>query len=147
MLWSDVVLAMGAGINILAPYQIDAVKWCGLGYGGWAKHIGTISNRWCEVMWSWLLGNNINLILIFLLSTNQYFERWRTFIWYIFYIKLIGFKGTVLVVIKLSFFLIVIKNCYGIANNIWKFQVSKMKIVPVAGIWSSCVISIIMTQC
>ena len=29
-------------------------------------------------------------------------------------------------------FFIVIKNCYGIGNNVWKFQVSKMKIVPVA---------------
>ena len=34
------------------------------------------------------------------------------------------------------FFLILIKNCYGIGNNVWKFQVSMMKIVPVSRIWS-----------
>ena len=38
------------------------------------------------------------------------------------------------------------KNCYGIVNNVWKFQVSTMKILPVARIWSSCGIRIIMTQ-
>ena len=55
-------------------------------------------------------------------------------------------KGTVFAVIRfLSFFLIVIKNCYGIRNHVWKFQISTMKIVPVAHIWSLCVIRIIMT--
>ena len=44
-----------------------------------------------------------------------------------------------------SFILIVIKNCYGIGNNVWKFQISTMKIVPVACIWSSCIIFIMMT--
>ena len=39
-----------------------------------------------------------------------------------------------------------IKNCNGISNNVWKFQVSMMKILPMASIWSSCVICI-MTQC
>ena len=40
--------------------------------------------------------------------------------------------GTILVVIRfLSFILIVIKNCYGARNNVWKFQVSTLKIVPV----------------
>ena len=28
------------------------------------------------------------------------------------------------------------KNYYGIGNNVWKFQVSMIKIVPVARIWS-----------
>ena len=46
----------------------------------------------------------------------------------------------------LSFFFIVFKNCYGIRNNVLKFQVSTMKIAPVARIWSWCVIHIIMTQ-
>ena len=40
-----------------------------------------------------------------------------------------------------------IKNCYGIRNNVWKFQVSMMKIVPVSCIWSSCIIRIMKTQC
>ena len=31
-------------------------------------------------------------------------------------------------------FLILSNNCYGIVNNVWKFQVSTMKIVPVAPI-------------
>ena len=44
-------------------------------------------------------------------------------------------------------FLIVINNCYGIGKNVWKFQVSMMKIVPVACIWSLCIIRIIMTKC
>ena len=58
-----------------------------------------------------------------------------------------GVKGTVLEVIRFSsFFKNVFKNYYGIGNNVWKFQVSTMKIVLVASIWSSCVISIIMTQ-
>ena len=34
------------------------------------------------------------------------------------------------------FFLVVINYCYGIGNNVWKFQVSTMKILPVARIWS-----------
>ena len=38
------------------------------------------------------------------------------------------------------FVLIFIINCYGIGNNVWKFQVSTMKIVPVARVWSICVI-------
>ena len=50
------------------------------------------------------------------------------------------------VIIFLSFFLIVFNNCYGIGNNVWKFQVSTMKIVPVACIWSLCIIRITMTQ-
>ena len=55
-------------------------------------------------------------------------------------------KGNVLVVIRfLSFFLIVIKIHYDIGNNVWKFQVSTMKIVPVAAIQNSCVYRI-MTQ-
>ena len=57
------------------------------------------------------------------------------------------FKVTVLEIIRfLWFFLIEFKNCYGIRNKIWKFQVSTMKIVPVACIWSSCIIRIMMTQ-
>ena len=44
-------------------------------------------------------------------------------------------------------FLIVFKNCYGIRNYAWKFQVSTMKIVPVASIWSLCIIRIMMIQC
>ena len=47
----------------------------------------------------------------------------------------------------LSFvFFILIKNYYGIGNNVWKFPVSTMKIVPVACIWSSCGIRIMMTR-
>ena len=38
------------------------------------------------------------------------------------------------------------KNRYGIWNNVWKFQVSTMKIVPVARIWSLGVIRIITSQ-
>ena len=45
-----------------------------------------------------------------------------------------------------EFFLIVCKNCYGSGNNVWKFQVSMMKIVPMACIWSSFVICIMMTR-
>ena len=37
-----------------------------------------------------------------------------------------------------------INNCYGIGNNVWKFQVSLMKIMPLAHIWSLCVIGGIM---
>ena len=48
--------------------------------------------------------------------------------------------------IFIIFLLIAIKNCYGIGNNVWKFQVSTMKIVPVSHIWSSCFICILMTQ-
>ena len=56
-------------------------------------------------------------------------------------------KGTVPEVIRyLSFFLNVFKSCYGIGNNVWKFQVSMMKIVPVARIWSLWAIHIIMTR-
>ena len=40
----------------------------------------------------------------------------------------------------------VINNYYGIGNNAWKFQVSTMKIVSVARIWSLCVIRMMMTQ-
>ena len=38
-----------------------------------------------------------------------------------------------------------IKFFYGIGNTVWKFQVSTMKIVPVARIWNSF-IHIMMTQ-
>ena len=38
------------------------------------------------------------------------------------------------------------KNRYGIGNNVWKFQVSTMKIVPVARIWSLGVTRIITSQ-
>ena len=42
-------------------------------------------------------------------------------------------KETVLDVIRfLYIFFLVIKNCYGIWNNIWKFQVSTMKTVPMS---------------
>ena len=58
----------------------------------------------------------------------------------------ISFKGTVPEVIRYIYFLIVFKDCYGIWNNVWKFQVSMMKIVTVARIWSACVIRIIMTR-
>ena len=40
------------------------------------------------------------------------------------------------------FVLIFINNCYDIENNAWKFQVSMMKIVPVARIWNSWVVRI-----
>ena len=56
-------------------------------------------------------------------------------------------KDTVLVVIRFHLLFIVIHNCYGIRNNTWKFHVSTMKIVPVARIWSSCVIHMMMRQC
>ena len=46
----------------------------------------------------------------------------------------------------LRLYLNVINNCYDIGNNVWKFHVSTMKIVPVARIWSSCVIRIMMTH-
>ena len=52
-------------------------------------------------------------------------------------------------VIKSTFaflFLIFIHNHYGVGNNVWKFQVSTIKIEPVACIWSLWVISIMMTQ-
>ena len=38
------------------------------------------------------------------------------------------------------------KNSHGIGNNVWKFQVSTMKIVPVARIWSLGVTRIITSQ-
>ena len=56
-------------------------------------------------------------------------------------------KGTVFAVIRFLTFFLIIKNHYIIGNNVWKFQVSTMKIVPVARIWSSCVIRIIKTPC
>ena len=45
-----------------------------------------------------------------------------------------------------SFFLMSFKNRYSIRNNVWKFQVSTMKIVPVACIWSLGVTRIITSQ-
>ena len=45
-----------------------------------------------------------------------------------------------------SFFLMSFKNRYSIGNNDWKFQVSTMKIVPVARIWSLGVMRIITSQ-
>ena len=48
--------------------------------------------------------------------------------------KLFPVKGTVPAVIRFFFFLIMCKNCYGIGNNVLKFQVATMKIVPVARI-------------
>ena len=38
------------------------------------------------------------------------------------------------------------KNRYGIGNNVWKFQVFTMKIVPVARIWSLGITRIITSQ-
>ena len=55
-------------------------------------------------------------------------------------------KDTIPVEIRFDFFLIVIQKFYGIGNNVWKFQVSTMKIVPVECIWSLCIIRIIMTH-
>ena len=45
-------------------------------------------------------------------------------------------KGTIFGgnLIFIIFFKIMIKNCYGIGNNVGKFQVSIMKIMPVARI-------------
>ena len=45
-----------------------------------------------------------------------------------------------------SFFLMSFKNRYSIGNNVWKFQVSTMKIVSMAHIWSLGVTRIIMSQ-
>ena len=49
-------------------------------------------------------------------------------------------------VIFCIFALIFIDNCYGVWYNVWKFQDFMMKVEPLACIWSSCVISIMMTQ-
>ena len=79
--------------------------------------------------------SSLHILHLLPLATPKYIEQFMYF------------KATVLEVIRfLSFFLIVFKNCYGIGNNVWKFQVSTMKIVPVAHIWSLCIIRIIMTQ-
>ena len=42
----------------------------------WAKHIASISNRCCEVMWFEQWENNISLLMIFLLPTNHDYGRW-----------------------------------------------------------------------
>ena len=44
------------------------------------------------------------------------------------------------------FFSTLLHNCYGVRNNVWKFQTFMMKIEPVVCIWSSCIISIMITQ-
>ena len=41
------------------------------------KHICTLSNRYCEVIWFQLLIFFIYLILIYLLPTNHHFGRWK----------------------------------------------------------------------
>ena len=43
-------------------------------------------------------------------------------------------------------FLYLIHNRYGVGNNVWKFQLAMTIIEPVARIWSSCIISIMMTH-
>ena len=76
---------------LLNEYQIDM----GFSYfceiWVWDKHIGTISNRCCEVMFFQLLEHNINLTVIFLLPTYHDFEKWIPHL-FIFSVKLIFFK-------------------------------------------------------
>ena len=97
-----------------------------------ATHLRLLS--WHE--WHWCNGRNFVTAAEYVLLFGIHSQR---------------VKDTVTEIIRFIsfFFLLLFKNCYGIGNNVWKLQVSTMKIVPVARIWSSFVIHIIhimMTQ-
>ena len=81
----------------------------------------------------------LHVITLHVIASN--FHRQQTFF---FFTVLRGLYRQV--IRGSSFFLMSFKNRYGIGNNVWKFQVSTIKIVPVARIWSLGVTRIIMSQ-
>ena len=105
--------------------------------------------------WSGEVVNDCVYISHFIFIKSKYSQEYNPYKikFFIIFIKRffpsMNIKGSVRAEIRfLRFFvLITIKNYYGIWKNVWKFQVSTMKIVAVASIWISCVISIMITQC
>ena len=77
----------------------------------------------------WMIWNHSHIFGNTFVSKNMI---WKWIIWMIWkHFCYYCLRGPYLVVIRfLSFFLIVIKNCYGIGINVWKFEASTMKIVP-----------------